>query len=32
MRPAGVAAFERRSDDRTAIYAYEQRRTARLDA
>jgi uncharacterized protein YdeI (YjbR/CyaY-like superfamily) len=31
MRPAGVAAFERRSDDRTAIYAYEQRRTARLD-
>ena len=26
MRPAGVAAFERRSDDRTAIYAYEQRR------
>jgi len=32
MRPAGVAAFERRSDDRTAIYAYEQRRTAKLDA
>ena len=31
MRPAGVAAFERRSDDRTAIYAYEQRRTATLD-
>jgi uncharacterized protein YdeI (YjbR/CyaY-like superfamily) len=32
MRPAGVAAFERRSDDRTAIYAYEQRKTARLAA
>ena len=32
MRPAGVAAFERRSDDRTAIYAYEQRKTAKLDA
>ncbi|HEX6620065.1 MAG TPA: YdeI/OmpD-associated family protein [Solirubrobacteraceae bacterium] len=32
VRPAGLAAFERRSDDRTAIYAYEQRRTAKLDA
>ena len=32
MRPAGVAAFERRSDDRTAIYAYEQRKTATFDA
>ena len=32
MRPAGVAAFERRSGDRTAIYAYEQRKTAKLDA
>jgi uncharacterized protein YdeI (YjbR/CyaY-like superfamily) len=31
MRPAGVAAFERRADDRTAIYAYEQRKTAALD-
>jgi uncharacterized protein YdeI (YjbR/CyaY-like superfamily) len=31
MRPAGVAAFERRSDDKTAIYAYEQRKTAKLD-
>jgi uncharacterized protein YdeI (YjbR/CyaY-like superfamily) len=30
VRPAGLAAFERRSDDRTAIYAYEQRRTAQL--
>jgi uncharacterized protein YdeI (YjbR/CyaY-like superfamily) len=29
--PAGVAAFERRAEDRTAIYAYEQRRAARLD-
>src|SRR4051794_18731857 len=27
-----LAAFERRSDDRTAIYSYEQRKTARLDA
>jgi uncharacterized protein YdeI (YjbR/CyaY-like superfamily) len=32
MRPAGIATFERRSDDRTAIYAYEQRKTAKLDA
>jgi uncharacterized protein YdeI (YjbR/CyaY-like superfamily) len=31
MRPAGTAAFERRSDDTTAIYAYEQRKTATLD-
>jgi uncharacterized protein YdeI (YjbR/CyaY-like superfamily) len=31
MRPAGHAAFERRSDDKTAIYAYEQRKTAKLD-
>ena len=30
MHPAGVAAFERRSDDKTAIYAYEQRKTANL--
>jgi uncharacterized protein YdeI (YjbR/CyaY-like superfamily) len=30
MRPAGLAAFARRSDDRTAIYSYEQRRTAEL--
>jgi uncharacterized protein YdeI (YjbR/CyaY-like superfamily) len=30
MHPAGRAAFERRSDDRTAIYAYEQRKTAKL--
>jgi uncharacterized protein YdeI (YjbR/CyaY-like superfamily) len=30
VAPAGAAAFERRSDDRTAIYSYEQRKTARL--
>jgi uncharacterized protein YdeI (YjbR/CyaY-like superfamily) len=30
VHPAGQAAFERRSDDRTAIYAYEQRRNAQL--
>ena len=28
MRPAGLAAFEARSDDRTAVYSYEQRREA----
>jgi uncharacterized protein YdeI (YjbR/CyaY-like superfamily) len=32
MHPAGLAAFERRSDDKTAIYAYEQRKAAKLDA
>ena len=31
MRPAGLAAFERRADDRTAIYAYEQRKHAQLE-
>ena len=31
MHPAGVAAFARRSDEKTAIYAYEQRRAAQLD-
>jgi uncharacterized protein YdeI (YjbR/CyaY-like superfamily) len=30
MMPAGQAAFERRSGDRSVIYAYEQRATARL--
>jgi uncharacterized protein YdeI (YjbR/CyaY-like superfamily) len=30
MRPAGLAAFEARSEDRSAIYAYEQRHEARL--
>jgi uncharacterized protein YdeI (YjbR/CyaY-like superfamily) len=32
MRPAGLAAFELRTDNRSAIYAYEQRHAARLDA
>jgi uncharacterized protein YdeI (YjbR/CyaY-like superfamily) len=31
VAPAGFAAFERRADDRTAIYSYEQRRNATLD-
>jgi uncharacterized protein YdeI (YjbR/CyaY-like superfamily) len=31
VAPAGLAAFERRADDRTAIYAYEQRREAKLE-
>jgi uncharacterized protein YdeI (YjbR/CyaY-like superfamily) len=31
MRPAGLKAFERRTDDRSAIYSYEQRKAARLD-
>jgi uncharacterized protein YdeI (YjbR/CyaY-like superfamily) len=31
MRPAGLAAFERRSDDRSRVYAYEQRKNAKLD-
>jgi hypothetical protein len=30
MTPAGLAAFEARGDDRTAIYSYEQRRAATL--
>jgi len=30
VAPAGLAAFERRSDDRTAIYSHEQRHSARL--
>ena len=32
MHPAGLAAFERRTDERSAIYSYEQRKGARLDA
>jgi len=32
MHPAGLAAFEKRDGDRSAIYAYEQRKTARLPA
>jgi uncharacterized protein YdeI (YjbR/CyaY-like superfamily) len=31
MKPAGLEAFERRTDERSAIYSYEQRKTARLD-
>ncbi|MGH2562556.1 MAG: YdeI/OmpD-associated family protein [Thermomicrobiales bacterium] len=31
MRPAGLAAYERRTDDRTGIYAHEQRDAAHLD-
>ena len=31
MRPAGLSAFERRRDDKSAIYAYEQRKTAMFD-
>ena len=30
MRPAGLKAFEARTDDRSAIYAYEQRQDAKL--
>jgi uncharacterized protein YdeI (YjbR/CyaY-like superfamily) len=30
MRPAGLAAFAKRSADRSAIYAYEQRASAKL--
>lgn len=32
MHPAGLKAFERRSDERSAIYSYEQRKAAQLDA
>ena len=31
MRPAGLKAFEARTDDRSAIYSYEQRHAATLD-
>jgi uncharacterized protein YdeI (YjbR/CyaY-like superfamily) len=31
VAPAGLAAFERRADDRTAIYSYEQRTSAALE-
>jgi uncharacterized protein YdeI (YjbR/CyaY-like superfamily) len=30
MRPAGLRAFEARTDDRSAIYSYEQRQEAKL--
>jgi uncharacterized protein YdeI (YjbR/CyaY-like superfamily) len=32
MKPAGLAAFARRSSDRSKVYAYEQRATAMLTA
>jgi uncharacterized protein YdeI (YjbR/CyaY-like superfamily) len=32
MHAAGVAAFAKRSDKKSAIYAYEQRKAAELDA
>jgi uncharacterized protein YdeI (YjbR/CyaY-like superfamily) len=31
MHPAGLAAFERRDEERSAIYSYEQRQRAKLD-
>jgi len=31
MHPAGLSAFEARTDDNSAIYAYEQRHDAQLD-
>jgi uncharacterized protein YdeI (YjbR/CyaY-like superfamily) len=31
MQPAGLRAFEQRTDDRSAIYSYEQRQAATLD-
>jgi uncharacterized protein YdeI (YjbR/CyaY-like superfamily) len=31
VRPAGVAAFERRSEDRTGIYSHERREAATLE-
>jgi uncharacterized protein YdeI (YjbR/CyaY-like superfamily) len=31
MRPAGLAAFERRSEAKSGIYSYEQRKQARLE-
>ena len=31
VAPAGLASFERRTDDRSAIYSYEQRKAAKLD-
>ncbi len=30
MQPAGLKAFEQRSDDRSAIYSYEQRQSTKL--
>ena len=30
MQPAGLKAFEQRTDERSAIYSYEQRQSAKL--
>jgi uncharacterized protein YdeI (YjbR/CyaY-like superfamily) len=30
MRPAGLRAFQARADEKSAIYSYEQRKTARF--
>src|SRR6267143_254195 len=30
MQPAGIKAFEQRSDERSAIYSYEQRQSSKL--
>jgi len=32
MQPAGLSAFEKRSDDKSVIYSYEQRKTAKLSS
>jgi uncharacterized protein YdeI (YjbR/CyaY-like superfamily) len=32
VRPKGMAAFEKRAPERTGIYAYENRKSAKLDA
>lgn len=32
MHPSGLAAFEKRDSDRSAIYSYEQRKSAQLSA
>jgi len=31
LAPAGLQAFEKRSDEKTAIYSYEQRKSAQLE-
>jgi uncharacterized protein YdeI (YjbR/CyaY-like superfamily) len=31
MSPAGLAAFDKRSDEKSAIYSYEQRKSAKLE-
>ncbi len=31
MRPAGIAAFEARTEDRSGVYSYEQRHLAKLE-